>query len=301
MECDILAFRPIEKQFDGVVDVGKPLPEAYSRVLQMLESSLTGEFWGRMESLRSLVSHNTMFNKWLAQVKIRKHAPGKVFRRDPLFWNLAELTDRGFDGFHKTPSYHIARIDEALSQASYKDKACIDQDLYDEMGNVAALDECLSIVESHRSRERIDCSDDGIKPENFSGRWQLKLDSLTETHGLNHQTLWNDVKKLMDLPVPSFSKPQRKSLDEHIPLHEALVEYWRAVQRLIEVDFTKEYEPKFGVVGAKTMAKDATAMLQATSTHEYVGSVTEQRQRLLCKIEERGKIAPIPTGSQLIV
>jgi hypothetical protein len=108
--------------------------------------------------LAGLLSTNAAFQGWLARVKferaLNKLAPGAVFRKDLWFWNLAELTGNSVDGLQRIPSYHIASIDEQLSQTSTK--RCTDQELYDELANVAALDEALGIIESHDSREHIE-------------------------------------------------------------------------------------------------------------------------------------------------
>lgn len=274
-------FRTIYEAYCDKICVGEPLPEEYEQALENLETLVHIEHLTTLARLKHSVLDNIAFQDSVSEYKFagkgQESSPGAIYYNDPLFWHLNELTGQGPNNLRLCALTHIVHIDLYLSDVSEKERARIDQALYDELSLMAAINEISMMIKFHRSRQKtmrkwgnlhcLDVSDVPRIVPYLIGRCEL-----------GHERLWNAVKKLQSLPMPTEKKLQRDSLVQNRALHDALNFYWEEVRAV----FTA------GVENTKVSASSATACISASLHEGYDKYVEDEQREMLRAIEDRG-------------
>ena len=288
------AFVDTQNKYRDEIRVGSSLPEEYDTELTELETTLKASFHTIVTNLGCLVAELPAFRQHFSlnpsgqvQINTSKQA---LFSTDQLFWNLAQLN--GYDNeFARPPSFHLAFIDELLSQDSGKRRARIDQVVYDLLSDLAAVDEALCAVRYHRGHEELPLkSKKGreITERAMSNRFTARITSCLRTHQAHHGPLWNAIREFKDLPMPG-RKISRATLTRNKDLHDGLAHFWEVVRTQLKVAM-KQMKLNDHPVAQDVMAP--VSMLLPESCRESFEKEQEEIRRV---IEKQGILIP-PSG-----
>ncbi|KAK4543626.1 hypothetical protein LTR36_005271 [Oleoguttula mirabilis] len=216
---------------------GEPLPQEYDDALSMMRSTLVGQFNTQTKDLFDIVTHVSTFQHHFyrdesGRVKYLT-SPAQALRTDKLFWNIMSLSDGNVVRTYK-PAWHFAYIDDILANAPRREKERVDQTIYDQLSDMAAIDEALVVVESHGPYfTRI--------PSIETNRAMRVKYGLQYHHDMLARLLnsWNDaeerlrapLKELLVLPLPS-AKVNGDSYVRTARLHEAVCKFWEEAARV---------------------------------------------------------------------
>jgi hypothetical protein len=132
-----------------------PLTPRYGAELLRLEAFLKNVFHDMILRLMRLVKHLPTFDDYYRRegnAVSLAISSRKAYHKDRLFWNLAELGMYDLPA-HRSPSFHLDQIDSILSQSNGREKARIDQLVYDYLTEIAAVDEAISALKYHGFRQ----------------------------------------------------------------------------------------------------------------------------------------------------
>lgn len=209
---------------------GSPLPRDYEKALMNLEAALRCRFAEQAGTVSLHVANSPSFAhhfKDRRQITIPKVA----FDEDPLFWVIIELAAQNIDT-NQTASWLFSFLDEHLSKASKKEKARIDQALYDHLADMAAVNEILSMIKYHKSyaclpKDRKLCervyADDRLNSPFYVLDQHLY-------HCFNYEEIHDALQQFMSLPLPVKGSSPMK-LQQHKDLFEQFLKYWYSIRR----------------------------------------------------------------------
>lgn len=206
--------------------------------MSLLESGLKAAFQCEENHLRELLVSWPAFRSHIslkAYPMLELITPERnLWQTDQLLWNIYELSKH--NGFESAPrSFHFAFIDKILASCSRKGKGRVDQMLYDQISDMAAIDEALSAIKYHRSHTISPTSEDEL--EDFYMRWKAEsvdiVPALVTWHRKGDAGLWAKLESFRNMPLPS-ARVTKEHISRMKDLHQALGNYWQEVRNVKE-------------------------------------------------------------------
>ena len=221
------------------------LTDAYERALVSLEAALIVRFEDLVDDLSNFIGYSRSFRHHFNDAGQQITSPEVAYREDPLFWVLIELAAQNTD-VSRPASWCFSFIDEHLSRAGdEKERARIDQTLYDHLSDMALVDEILTAVKSHKlysplprkseyTRQVYNDFHSGTLSEAFLA---LLVSCISD---LEIETA---LREFHQLPL-SQKISNKEKLAQNFALHQKFRTYWDVVRRHMLAQLqVKEWEP----------------------------------------------------------
>ena len=162
--------RDVYRRFQDGIHVTSPNPPKYERALCALELMLVNQCLELGKDLTRLLRLSPGFEKHFAVVSTADGRPGSIlknpakggdvnvtyFRKDPLFWCMMQLTGDVEDPHMIDHNILFNFLEAHLQKADARERARIDQRLYDLISDMAAVYELLSTLRMLRPLHRAD-------------------------------------------------------------------------------------------------------------------------------------------------
>ncbi|KAK3708897.1 hypothetical protein LTR37_011227 [Vermiconidia calcicola] len=230
----------VQETYGTQIRAGQPLPNEYMETLTRIEAVFKLQFHSWTQALpRCLIdlpafSHH--FSRAGEHTWHQLTKPERNIKDDRLFYCICELTKYDRIG-SKNASNQFAVIDDILSRAAAKDKGRVDQALYDDLSDMAAVDEALSSLKYHRSRAPLARA---IEESNRIGKYRLsvqairQVDSSLNINNMEHGRLWNTISELRGFSKLPSKQMDQESLVRNQAQHDVLTRYWHEVRLHME-------------------------------------------------------------------
>lgn len=297
-ECTYV--KSVHDRFRDSIRPGECLPSVYDRALGALELLLVNEVLYRTSSFgvvmhqRPGFSHKWTF-QWLpkdgATVFSVQRKTGvsvdqkELFDKDPLEWCLSQMEAEPDKQTNYDHANLFAFLENHLAASGSKEKARVDEFLYQKLSDLMACHEMLVSVRLHRPQNvarDIDEVEQSEKREVWKGR---KIPGyLTEEDGISLGTAL--LKDFYEAPWPSGQK-NSTWLNRSQNIRKALEAFWRGLRKtpkrvFEESDFSKEE------------IRANLEVISANLSQEYIDLVQAEQQQILASIESAHAPATVP-------
>lgn len=216
---EMVKYPPQERQ--GILHLSKE----YEKELRKLEAAVRVRFEVLVNELGGFFATSRTFQYHFRE-GVQITDPEIAFRTDPLFWALVELAAQIVDS--NWPAVRcFSFIEEHLAKSSAKERARIDQTLYDHLADMAFTDELLSAIKAHRSytplarnsKKATELYEKFVGPS-ISG---IMIDIFHA--GRKDAEIHDALQEFSRAPIPKKASNKEK-LEYNIALNEKFKEYW---------------------------------------------------------------------------
>ena len=275
----------VQEIYGDRIRPGTPLPKLYEMAMDRLELHLKYMFDLQVRLLNHLAMCLPTFRHHVTHESGNTYRittlPRVSFYEDPLFWNLSEFREYDYC-LNPAASMYFSWIDEILYNSS--DMKRIDQELHDHLSDMATVDEAISAIKYHRSREGLPRS-----PKDFE---KMSRDiGLSEDYGimvtnwawctLGTPRIEEAFRSFMNLPLPS-KKVDQGTLTQYKDLHDALSNYWAEVRVEMKAKLSQFPDP------SERFLKLPIDRISASLSTEYRENIEQEQEYLLKEIETNG-------------
>lgn len=296
IKSECMYVKSVHDRFRDSIRPGECLPSVYDRALGALELLLVNEVLHRTSSFETLIPQRPGFShKWNFQwrpkdgVTVFKvdRKPGAsvdqkdLFDKDPLEWCLIQMQAKTDTQTNYDHAILFAFLENHLAASGSKEKARVDEFLYQKLSDLAACHEMLVSVRSHRPQNVARDIDEVLQSENRVAWKGWKISGyLTEEDTISLGTAL--LTDFYEAPLPSgqknsiwFSRSQN--------IRQALEAFWRGLRKtpklVLEMsDFSIEE------------IRESLEVISANLSQEYIDSVRAEERQSLAITE--GAIAP---------
>ncbi|OAR01728.1 hypothetical protein LLEC1_03268 [Akanthomyces lecanii] len=309
---------------------GAPLPTPYEKALGALEVCLITQVINGGKRLESFLPFIPGFQKhWTLDPIKDPNQPDhvgvlrsdknfnteEVLKEDPLYWILAQLTapPDELQNFHH--SMLFAMLEERLAE-SPKERSRLNEVTYQVLSDLAVYDEMLTIVRSHRPRNKAEDPKEVTMTESRQawrrpefGRYTDKLTEVGEeesfiaerrkyintytfeTRGIQHHpvvgrqigaSLLNDFYQAR----PPTGPKTMAWLDQHRQLRAHLEKFWQSIRKTIRRDFEAS---DFRVTEIDSLMEVVSASLSEAYTREK----QQEEDAIIAAIRDGEKPQPL--------
>jgi hypothetical protein len=261
-------------------------PPAYDDGLRRLEAAVKRVYSRMAFTLQKMLQELPAFRcHWPGEGSKFKlcRTSDEAFRLDPLFWHLLELTTNDRRG-SQPASFHFDRVGNILSNGTPRNKARVNQALYDHIADMATVEEALSAIRYHGGRETLPPGTSKAKEVAsglFSCHVVFELGKALFVTYFNNKELSETVAAFCHLPLPpkSFS---RRWLEQTKSLYDGLHLYWENFSARI-----RSVIPFLDISG-QTAIEHLLRHVEITLTEDYKTHMQAEFSRLLQEVEDCG-------------
>ena len=300
-ECEYV--KSIHDRFRDSIRPGGCLPPAYDRALGALELLLVNEVIHRAIGLsiampqRPGFSHNWTF-QWCptdgpAAFKVERKTgvpveQKEIFDKDPLEWCLIQMQAEPDKQTNYDHAILFAFLENHLAGSGAKEKARVDEVLYQKLSDLAAYHEMLVSVRLHRPQNKAREIEEVEQSENrvvWKGRKISGYLTKDDCIGLGSALL----KEFYDAPLPSGQK-NLTWLNRSQHIRKALEAFWRGLRK----------SPKSVFETSNFSTEEIRACLEIISgnlTQEYTHLVQAEKNQIMASIES-ARIVPAAVPAQ---
>lgn len=300
MKSECMYVKSVHDRFRDSICPGECLPSVYDRALGALELLLVNEVLHRTSNFGMLITQRPGFShKWNFQwcpkdgVTVFKvdRKPGvsldqkELFDKDPLEWCLIQMQAKPDIQTNYDHAILFAFLENHLAASGPKEKARVDEFLYQKLSDLAACHEMLVSVRLHRPQNVARDIDEVLQSENRVAWKGWKISGyLTEEDTISLGTaLFTDF---YEAPLPSgqknsiwFSRSQN--------IRQALEAFWKGLRKtpkwvLETSDFSIEE------------VRESLEVISANLSQEYIDSVRAEERQSLAIIEGATAPAAVP-------
>ncbi|KAK3716363.1 hypothetical protein LTR37_006513 [Vermiconidia calcicola] len=293
-----------QRTYSDKTQVGMPLPEEYLAAITRFEVLLKNQFNRQVEELTDLLCTSQGFERHFQSVGntyMQTTGSEKNLKSDFLFWNLSEITGYESELGQRT-SFHMECIDEHLSQASYKERGKVSQELYDHLADMATVDGALCALKYHRSRQKLykiprskTFDPDSIRAY-FSEATKVSILQCDE----ERQSLWEAVETFRNLPLPTRAV-NRQTLLRLKNLHGGLSTFWEELRTAVDDkidDWCREIGRDGRDYAEQVIKMVVTSVFNVSGTPEYRWALEQEQEAILSAIEENEHKLQAQTASK---
>ena len=294
-ECEYV--KSMHDRFRDGIYPGERLPPRYDRALGALELLLVNRVISQAMSLMVVLPHRPGFShNWsferrasadptLFQIHRETTTEQKeLFDKDPLEWCLVQMqgapdTQTNFDH-----AMLFAFLENHLANSSSKEKARVDEVLYQKLSDLAAYHEMLVSVRLHRPQNEARDIDEVMQSENRVAWKRMKT----------QEFLSQDDKVILGTALlkhfydASSSLPSGKKdvawLKRSQPIRKALEAFWTGLR---ECSGRMLQRSDFSAEEVRAMSE----VISANLSPEYIGTIQAEEQQVLANSES----ARVPT------
>jgi hypothetical protein len=297
IEIECRHIEQVHKRFRDSTYPGQPLPVSYDRALGALELLLVNQVIYRTESLEELLPFTPGLSKyWSLQrnadlpqgtARLTRNTPTNTkesLTEDPLDWCLIQMLGRPDEQTHFDHDMLFAFLQNHLSTASSKEKARLDEVIYQKLSDISTCHEMLVSVRLHRPQNRARVLEEAIESENREGWKRLR----SESPSLSTEALQNVGSAL----VEDFYREKAPSGPRNIAwlrrsqvIRAALEKFWASIREIIRLGFD----------GSAFSPQEIDTLLEITSANwspRYLDAVRSEEEMVLANTESTDKPPP---------
>lgn len=300
IKSECMYVKSVHDRFRDSIRPGECLPSVYDRALGALELLLVNEVLHRTGSFETLIPQRPGFShKWNFQwrpedgptaFKVHRK-PGasvdqeELFDKDPLEWCLNQMQAKPDIQTNYDHTIIFAFLENHLAASGPKEKARVDEFLYQKLSDLAACHEMLVSVRLHRPQNVARDIDEVLQSENRVAWKGWKISGyLTEEDTTSLGTaLFTDF---YEAPLPTG---QKNSIwfSRSRNIRQALEAFWTGLRktpkRVLEMS-------DFSIVEVR----ESLDVISANLSQEYIDSVRAEEQQRLAIIEGATALAAAP-------
>ncbi|KAK5123145.1 hypothetical protein LTR85_003343 [Meristemomyces frigidus] len=299
----------IISKYQGIPKPGEPLAQEYDDALGLLRGALGGQYKTQSQDLFDILTHVSTFQHHFFRTesgtfKIRT-TPDQALRTDKLFWNIMLLSDGSLLRNHR-PAFHFTFIDEILANAPRREKERVDQAIINQLSDMAAIDEALVVVRSHRPN-----------PTLLPDRETIMM--LRQKYGLQYhhemlvkhlaalddaeEHLHGPMRELLALPMPS-TKVSPESLLRTEKLHEAMCKFWAPAMVVkfegLQGEGMVENDPGFHAMNLRVGRTDGYKKAKAAELDDLRRAIERKAIPAQARSAKTIKTAPVTSPAQTV-
>jgi hypothetical protein len=301
-ECGYV--KSVHDRFRDSIRPGESLPPVYDRALGALELLLVNEVINRGTRIGTIMPQRPGFSRnWNFQwrpdhgptVFKADRKPGatleqkELFEKDPLEWCLIQMQAEPDKQTNYDHAILFAFLESHLAGSNPKEKARVDEVLYQKLSDLAACHEILVSVRLHRPQNKAREIDEVEKSEKriaWKGRKIAGYLTQDDTISLGTALL----KDFYEAPLPSGPK-NSTWIDRSQSIRKALEAFWTGLRKT----------PKIVFEMSDFNAEEVCASLEVISSNlnqEYIDSVQAERQEILASIDRARVPAAVPVQKE---
>lgn len=285
----------MHKQFGDSAYPGQPLPVQYDRALGALELLLVNQVIYRTKTLEEVLPFAPGFSKhWSLQgeadlpqgtSRLSRIAPTNTkesLADDPLDWCLIQILGEPDKQTHFDHAMLFAFLYNHLATTTSKQKARLDQVIYQKLSDISTCHEMLLSVRLHRPQNRARALEEVIESENREGWKRMECESpavLKQALEIVGSALVEDFYQRK-----GPSGPRNMGwLKQSQALRAALEKFWASMRAIIRREFD----------GSAFSPVERDSLLQIVSANlgqQYVDAVQSEREMVLANIESTEKL-----------
>lgn len=272
--------------FRAEIERGSPLPKEVDRAMGFLEILCISNFHGERAALNAVLlispgfEQNYKFStgkdgKLSFAIKPR---PGNAdafksyFEGDLLFWALCSLCQDLGQTDAEQPSVLLGLIDEILAKADAKERARIDQRLYDQLSRLSCYYELLWAVHLHRPCPHAYKHADLTAEEASRRSWRLLETDVKKATDEENRDLTSLLKNFNESQWPK-GKHDQAWLEKADEARQRLAEFWAQAREARRRRIT-------GVGWSAADIEEDISFFCADQTEEYQAEVQSERDEV---------------------
>jgi hypothetical protein len=288
-ECEYA--KSVHDRFRDSIRPGAPLPSIYDRALGALELLLVNSVIDKSKHLSGVMPQRPGFSQnwnfeWRPadgpttfKLDRKTKAPAEqkeLFDKDPLEWCLIQMQGAPDTQTNYDHAILFAFLENHLANSTPKERARVDEVLYQKLSDLAAYHEMLVSVRLHRPQNKARDIEEVWHSENRIAwkRWTIS-GYLTLDDCIDLGTAL--LKDLYGAPLPSGQK-NATWLNRSQSIRKALEAFWTGLRKT----------PKKVLEMSDFSAEEVRATLEIISgnlTQEYIDTVQAEEQQVLASIE----------------
>ena len=287
----------VHQRFRDNTYPGQPLPVRYDRALGALELLLVNQVIYRTKSLEELLPFTPGLSKhWSLErnaglpqgtARLTRNTPAnteKSLAEDPLDWCLIQMLGKPDQQTHFDHAMLFAFLHNHLSTTSSKEKARLDEVIYQKLSDISTCHEMLVSVRLHRPQNRARAIEEATESENREGWKRLRVESPT----LSRKALQNVGQALIEefYRQKAPSGPRNKAwLRRSQATRAALEKFWASMREIIRLEFD----------GSAFSPREVESLLEIVSAHrspQYLDAVRDEEEMVLANAESTDELPP---------
>lgn len=296
-ECEHV--KSVHSRFRDSIGPGQSLPPVYEKALGALELLVVNEVIRRGTEFGETMPQRPGFSqkwtfKWrpdegstVFKVSRKTGAPTdqkKLFDEDPLEWCLSQMRAKPDTQTNYDHAIMFAFLESHLATSNPKEKARVDEVLYQKLSDIAASHELLVSIRLHRPQNKARELDEVLQSENRIAWKSWKLPGyLMDNEIIELGTAL--LRDFYEAPLPTGQK-NLTWINRSRSLRRALEAFWRGLRKT----------PKMVFENGDFSAEEVHACLEvisSTTTREYIESGLVEEQKILDIIER----SSVPTAA----
>ena len=291
IKSECMYVKSVHDRFRDSIRPGECLPSVYDKALGALELLLVNEVLHRTSSFGMLVQQRPGFShKWNFQWRPKDGVTvfkvdrktgvsldqKDLFDKDPLEWCLNQMQAKPDKQTNYDHAILFSFLENHLAASGPKEKARVDEFLYQKLSDLAACHEMLVSVRLHRPQNVARDIDEVVQSENRVAWKAWKIPGyLTEEDTISLGTAL--LTDFYEAPLPSGQK-NSIWLSRSQNIRQALEAFWRGLRKtpkwvLEKSDFSIEE------------IRESLEVISANLSQEYIDSVRAEAQQSLASIE----------------
>lgn len=297
-ECTYV--KSVHDRFRDSIRPGECLPSLYDRALGALELLLVNEVLHRTSSFGMVLPQRPGFShKWNFEWRptdgatvfrvTRKTGVSvdqkELFNKDPLEWCLSQMPAEPDKQTNYDHAIIFAFLENHLAASGPKEKARVDEFLYQKLSDLAACHEMLVSVRLHRPQNVAREIDEVVRSEKREA-WKVQNISgdLIEEDDIGIGTAL--LKDFYEAPWPSGQK-NSTWLNRSQNIRRALEAFWSSLRKMS----TRMFET---LNFSTEEIRASLEVISANLSQEYIDLVQAQQQQILASTESAHATAAAP-------
>ena len=293
----------LHQNFQDDIQPGHPLPKKYDRALGDLELMLNNHIESRRRPLLTYIAQRPGFEHHFTIDPIlliggpRSKDPLEDYINDPLYFYTMEM----MAPLHKRENFDHAMIfasfDRNFLKGSQKERARIDESIYQKLSDLAALHEMLRYVRYHKprcsTRSLDDIQREGKEVWKYMIAWipgeRLRgIDAIPNRIGMS-------LERFYSLPLPTGKlRWRRKGLEQLDDARTALASFWHSVRKYYRSMFEGS---EFAGLGFSGNSPIDLNILRADRSPELLAAIEDERRSILDKTERKATTTQLEAES----
>lgn len=283
----------MHNQFGDGVYSGQPLPVRYDRALGALELLLVNQVIYRTAALNDVLPLAAGFsNNWTLQrnaanlpegsALLTRHAPNNTkesLADDPLDWCLIQILGEPDRQTHFDHAILFAFLEDHLATTTFKERARIDQVIYQKLSDISTCHEMLLSVRLHRPQNQSRVIEEVMATENRAG-WKMAKSKIPALSQQGSSAMGSAlIRDFYQKKGPN--RPKNMAwLKQSQALRDAVEKFWASMRAIVRREF-----------GESAFSPEERKGLLEISP-EYVDSVRNWRGMILAQVKSSEDFSP---------
>lgn len=287
----------MHKQFGDSTYPGQPLPVQYDRALGALELILVNQVIYRTGELNEALPFAAGFSKyWSVQrdtdlpqgdALLSRSAPTNTkesLADDPLDWCLFQILGEPDKQTHFDHAMLFAFLHDHLATTSSKERARIDQVIYQKLSDISTCHEMLLSVRLHRPQNSSRTIEECIESEDREGWKRLKSGVSSVSQEVIEDMGSALIEDIYQKKGPNGPKDM-KWLSQTQAFRAALEKFWESLRAIVRHGFD-------GTAFSLGERESLLQIVSANSSPQYVEAVQSEKEMVLANEESKENLPP---------